>query len=78
MQGEVELRSRVATLKPSLIWIKAVGIEDGNYETVTTRMQPSVETLLRLASELFRPTGHGDSIISRIKTNTVRACACPN
>jgi hypothetical protein len=25
-----------------LIWIKAVGIEDGNYETVTTRMQPSV------------------------------------
>ena len=22
--------------------IKAVGIEDGNYETVTTRMQPSV------------------------------------
>jgi hypothetical protein len=25
-----------------LIWIKAVGIEDGNCETVTTRMQPSV------------------------------------
>jgi hypothetical protein len=25
-----------------LIWIKAVGIEDGNYETVTTRMQASV------------------------------------
>ena len=25
-----------------MIWIKAVGIEDGNYETVTTRMQPSV------------------------------------
>jgi len=28
--------------QPSLIWIKAVGIEDGNYETVTTRMQASV------------------------------------
>jgi hypothetical protein len=26
----------------TLILIKAVGIEDGNYETVTTRMQPSV------------------------------------
>jgi hypothetical protein len=25
-----------------LIFIKAVSIEDGNYETVTTRMQPSV------------------------------------
>jgi hypothetical protein len=25
-----------------LIWIKAVSIEDGNYETMTTRMQPSV------------------------------------
>jgi hypothetical protein len=25
-----------------LIWIKAVSIEDCNYETVTTRMQPSV------------------------------------
>jgi hypothetical protein len=25
-----------------LIWTKAVGIEDGNYEAVTTRMQPSV------------------------------------
>jgi 3'-5' exonuclease len=25
-----------------LIWIKAVSIEDGNYETVTTRMQSSV------------------------------------
>ena len=35
MQGEVELDRR-------LIWIKAVGIEDGNYETVTTGMQPSV------------------------------------
>src|SRR5262249_40583398 len=28
--------------QPSLIWIKAIGIEDGNCETVTTRMQPSV------------------------------------
>jgi hypothetical protein len=35
LQGEVELDRR-------LIWIKAVGIEDGNYETVTTGMQPSV------------------------------------
>jgi hypothetical protein len=26
----------------SLILIKAVSIEDGDYETVTTRMQPSV------------------------------------
>src|SRR5262249_20662219 len=34
-------RARIRGL-PSLIWIKAVGIEDGNYETVTTRMQPSV------------------------------------
>jgi len=25
-----------------LIWIKAAGIEDGNYEIGTTRMQPSV------------------------------------
>jgi hypothetical protein len=27
---------------PPLIWIKAVGIEDGNCERVTTRMKPSV------------------------------------
>jgi hypothetical protein len=40
--SEVELRSRAARLKPSLIWIEAVGIEDGNYEKVTTRMHPSV------------------------------------
>jgi hypothetical protein len=26
----------------SLIWIKAAGIEDGNYEKVTTAMKPSV------------------------------------
>jgi hypothetical protein len=30
------------TAQPWLIWTKAVGIEDGNYEMVTTRMQPSV------------------------------------
>jgi hypothetical protein len=42
LQGEVELRSGGRKLKPSLIWIKAVGIEDGNCEKVTTRMQPSV------------------------------------
>ena len=42
MQGEVELGSGGCKTQPSLIWIKAVGIEDGNYETVTTRMQPSV------------------------------------
>jgi hypothetical protein len=43
LQGEVELRLRgLQGLKPSLIWIKAVGIEDGNCEKVTTRMQPSV------------------------------------
>jgi 3'-5' exonuclease len=29
-------------LTPSLIWIKAVGIEDGNCEKVTTRMKPTV------------------------------------
>jgi hypothetical protein len=38
LQGEVE----AARLKPSLIWIKAVGIEDGNCEKVTTRMKPSI------------------------------------
>ena len=42
MQGEVELRSGAARLKPSFIWVKAVGIEDGNCEKVTTRMKPSV------------------------------------
>ena len=42
MLGEVELRSGGCKTKPSLIWIKVIGIEDGNYETVTTRMQPSV------------------------------------
>jgi hypothetical protein len=42
LQGEVELRSGGCKLKPSLIWIKAVGIEDGNCEKVTTRMQPTV------------------------------------
>jgi 3'-5' exonuclease len=40
LQGEVELGSGGLKTQPSLIWIKAVGIED--YETVTTRMQPSV------------------------------------
>ena len=37
-------RARIRGLQDStvLIWIKAVGIEDGNYETVTTRMQASV------------------------------------
>src|SRR5262249_56473592 len=29
-------------LRPPLIWIKAVGIEDGNCEKVTTGMKPSV------------------------------------
>ena len=42
MQGEVELGSGGCKTQPSLIWIKALRIEDGNYETVTTRMQPSV------------------------------------
>jgi hypothetical protein len=42
LQGEVELGSGGCKTKPSLIWIKAVGIEDGNYEIVTTLMQPSV------------------------------------
>jgi hypothetical protein len=42
LQGEVELGSGGCKTQPSLIWIKAVGIEDGNYETVTTRVQPSV------------------------------------
>jgi hypothetical protein len=42
LQGEVELRSGGCKTQPSLIWIKAIGIEDGNYETVTTRMQPGV------------------------------------
>jgi hypothetical protein len=54
LQGEVELGSGGCKTQPSLIWIKAVGIEDGNYETVTTRMQPGVivwdlETLPDLA-----------------------------
>jgi hypothetical protein len=40
LQGEVELRSGRYKTQPSLIWV--VGIEDGNYETVTTRMQPGV------------------------------------
>jgi hypothetical protein len=35
-------RARGCKTQPSLIWIKAVGIEDGNYETVTIRMQPSI------------------------------------
>jgi 3'-5' exonuclease len=42
LQGEVEFGSGAARLKPSLIWVKAVGIEDGNCEKVTTRMKPSV------------------------------------
>jgi hypothetical protein len=42
LQGEVELGSGAARLTPSLIWVKAVGIEDGNCEKVTTRMNPSV------------------------------------
>jgi hypothetical protein len=42
LQGEVELGSRVCKAQPSLTWLKAVSIEDGNYEMVTTRMQPSV------------------------------------
>jgi hypothetical protein len=42
LQGEVELGSEGFKTQLSLILIKAVGIEDGNYETVTTRMQPSV------------------------------------
>ena len=39
MQGEVELGSGGCKTQPSLIWIKAVGIEDGNYEDT---MQSSV------------------------------------
>jgi hypothetical protein len=42
LQGEVELGSGGCKTQPSLIWIKAVRIEDGNYETMTTHMQPSV------------------------------------
>ena len=42
MQGEVELGSGRCKAQPSLILIKAVSFEDGNYETVTTRMKPSV------------------------------------
>jgi hypothetical protein len=42
LQGEVELGSGGCKTQPWLIWTKAAGIEDGNYETVTTRMQPSV------------------------------------
>ena len=42
MQGEVELGLAGRKAQPSLILTKAVGIEDGNYETVTTRMQPSI------------------------------------
>jgi hypothetical protein len=45
LQGEVELGSGGCETQPSLIWIKAVGIEDGNYETVTTPMQPSIIVL---------------------------------
>jgi hypothetical protein len=40
--GRGRARIRGCKAQPSLIWIKAVGIEDGNYQTVTTRMQPSV------------------------------------
>jgi len=39
LQGEVELGSGGCKTQPSLIWIKAVGIEDGNYEDT---MQSSV------------------------------------
>jgi hypothetical protein len=42
LQGEVELGSGRCKTQPSFSWIKAIGIEDGNYEMVTTRMQPSV------------------------------------
>jgi len=35
-------RARIRGLQDSTAWIKAIGIEDGNYETVTTRMQQSV------------------------------------
>ncbi|HZC80971.1 MAG TPA: hypothetical protein VE222_04505 [Nitrospiraceae bacterium] len=42
MQGEVELGSGGCKTQPWLILTKAVGIEDGNCEMVTTRMQPSV------------------------------------
>src|SRR5262245_34967424 len=40
--GRGRARIRGCKTQPSLIWIKAVSIEDCNYETVTTRMQPSV------------------------------------
>src|SRR5215831_21117325 len=40
-RGRARIRG-LQGLTPSSIWIMAVGIEDGNYETVTTRMQPSV------------------------------------
>jgi len=36
------LNRELQGLKPSSIWIKAVGIEDDKCENVTTRMQPSV------------------------------------
>src|SRR5262245_24681590 len=34
--------SELQGVTPWLIWIKAVSIEDGNCETMTTRIQPSV------------------------------------
>jgi len=40
-RGRALIRGRQG-LTPSLTWIKAVGIEDGNYETVTTCMQLTV------------------------------------
>jgi hypothetical protein len=40
--GRGRARIRVYKTQPSLILIKAVSIGDGNYETVTTRMQPTV------------------------------------
>src|SRR5215472_458522 len=36
------LNRELQRLTPPLIWIKAIGIEDGNCEQVTTRMKPSV------------------------------------
>src|SRR5262249_31390384 len=40
-RGRASIRG-LQGLTPSLIWLKAVGIEDGNCEKVTTRMQPTV------------------------------------
>ena len=56
MQGEVELGSGAARLTPSLIWVKAVGIEDGNCETVTChRAAANVRVAFEIGVSNFDP-----------------------